>query len=136
MPRVSHLFFKAAILFLIVGIGIGINMAISRDHSVLGAHAHINLLGWVTSAILGGYYALNPAKADGMLPMIHFAVYMIGVVLMVSSLYLLLAGNVAMEPWVAAGSIITFIGVLIFAVVVFSPSHYRAGAGGLRVQDE
>ena len=136
MPKISDLFFKAAILFLIIGIGIGISMAISGNHSVMGAHAHINLLGWVTSAIFGGYYALNPAKAEGLLPMVHFGVYMIGVVVMVGSLYLLLSGNIAMEPLVAAGSIVTFIGALIFAVVVFSPARNRADVGGFRAPAE
>ena len=68
MPRISNLFFRTAILFLIVGIAIGLQMAISQNHNVIGAHAHINLLGWVTSAIFGVYYALNPAKAEGRLP--------------------------------------------------------------------
>ncbi len=54
MPRISHLYFKTAILFLIFGIGMGLNMAISQDHSVIGAHAHCNLLGWVTMALFGG----------------------------------------------------------------------------------
>ncbi|RDE10543.1 hypothetical protein [Pelagibacterium lacus] len=136
MPRVSHLFFRAAILFLIVGIGIGISMSISGNHNVMGAHAHMNLLGWVTSAIFGGYYALNPGKAEGWVPLTHFAVYTVGVLLMVVSLYFLLAGNPAMEPLVAAGSIITFVGVLIFAVVVFGPSHDRAGIGRFRAPAE
>ena len=64
MPRTAELFFRPAIVFLVLGVGIGILMAISRNHNVMGAHAHINLLGWVTSAIFGGYYALNPAKAE------------------------------------------------------------------------
>ncbi|WMT92788.1 hypothetical protein [Pelagibacterium sp. H642] len=136
MPTISDLFFKAAILFLIIGIGIGINMAMSGNHSVLGAHAHINLLGWVTSALFAGYYAHNPTKAEGLLPMVHFGVYMMGVVVMVGSLYLLLSGNVAMEPFVAAGSVVTFVGVLIFAVVVFSPTRNRAGASGFRAPAE
>ena len=119
MPRISNLFFKTAILFLIIGIGIGIQMAISQNHDVMGAHAHINLLGWVTSAIFGGYYALNPAKAEGRLPLLHFGIYTGGVIIMVVSLYLLLQGNTALGPVVAVGSIITFIGVLLFAVVVF-----------------
>ena len=136
MPKVSDLFFKAAIVFLIVGIGVGINMAMTRDHSVMGAHAHINLLGWVTSALFGGYYAHNPAKAEGILPIVHFGIYMIGVVVMVGSLYLLLSGNAAMEPLVAAGSVITFLAVLIFAVVVFSPTRDRAGASGFRAPAE
>jgi hypothetical protein len=40
----------------------GIAMSISGVHNVTGAHAHANLLGWVTMAIFGVYYALAPAK--------------------------------------------------------------------------
>lgn len=31
MPRIAHYFFKTAILFLIAGIALGIEMAISQD---------------------------------------------------------------------------------------------------------
>jgi hypothetical protein len=125
MPRISEYFFRSAILFLLVGISIGIHMSISQNHNVTGAHAHINLLGWVTSALFGGYYALNPAKAAGRLPMLQYLVYTLGVVVMGGSLYLLLAGNTAMTPVVAASSLIIFAGVLLFAWIVWMP----AGAG-------
>jgi hypothetical protein len=122
MPRISEYFFRSAILFLLVGISIGLHMSISQNHNVIGAHAHINLLGWVTSALFGGYYALNPAKAAGRLPMLQYLVYTIGVVIMGTSLYLLLSGNVGMTPVVAASSLITFAGVLMFAWIVWTPS--------------
>lgn len=122
MPAVSHLFFRAGILFLLVGIGLGLTMSISQNHDVIGAHAHINLLGWVTSAIFGGYYALNPAKAAGLLPRVHFWVYTAGVVIMGISLYLLLKGNTAMEPLVAIGSLLSAAGILIGAYVFFTPA--------------
>ena len=128
MPRISEYYFRTAILFLIAGISIGIHMSISQNHNVIGAHAHINLLGWVTSALFGGYYALNPAKAAGRLPMIQYVVYVIGVALMGVSLYLLLAGNTAMEPVVAVASLITFAGVLLFAWVVWMPAGSGARA--------
>ena len=128
MPRISEYYFRTAILFLIAGISIGIHMSISQNHNVIGAHAHINLLGWVTSALFGGYYALNPAKAASRLPMIQYVVYVVGVALMGVSLYLLLAGNTAMEPVVAVASLITFAGVLLFAWVVWMPAGSGARA--------
>ena len=70
MPRVSDFYFKAAILFLIVGIGLGISRAISGNHNALGAHAHINLVCWATSALFGTYFALAPAKAARPLAMV------------------------------------------------------------------
>jgi uncharacterized membrane protein (UPF0136 family) len=122
MPRISEYYFRTAILFLIAGIAIGLHMAISGTHNVIGAHAHINLLGWVTSALFGGYYALNPAKAAGPLPMVQYGVYTFGVLLMTTALYVLLQGNPAAETAVAIGSIIAFIGVLLFAWIVWAPA--------------
>jgi len=129
MPRVSELFFKTAIVFLILGIAAGLQMAISGDHGAFPAHAHINLLGWVTSAIFGGYYALNPAKAERRLAMIHYGLYTLGIVVMLPALYLMLHGNPALEPIVAGGSLVVAAAVLIFAVVVFSPDTERSASG-------
>ncbi|MDX8433621.1 hypothetical protein EN858_10895 [Mesorhizobium sp. M4B.F.Ca.ET.215.01.1.1] len=129
MPRVSELFFKTAIVFLILGVAAGLEMAISGDHGAFPAHAHINLLGWVTSAIFGGYYALNPAKAARRIAMIHYGLYTLGLVIMLPALYLLLHGNPALEPIVAGGSLIVAAAILLFAVVVFSPEPVPSASG-------
>jgi drug/metabolite transporter (DMT)-like permease len=120
MPRIAQLYFRTAIIFLIVGISMGLTMAISQDHSTIGAHAHANLLGWVTMAIFGGYHALNPAKAERRIAMIQYFVYTTGVAVLVPALYLMLTGNPSMEPVVAVASLIAFAGVLLFAVIIFS----------------
>ena len=120
MPRLAKLYFQTAIIFLIVGLGMGLKMAISGSHDVIGAHAHANLLGWVTMAIFGAYYALAPGKAEGMMARVQYAIYTFGVVVMTISLYLYLSGNPSMEPVVAVSSIITFIGVFLFAFILFS----------------
>ena len=132
MPRVANLYFKTAIIFLIIGIGIGLKMAITEDHSVIGAHAHANLLGWVTMALFGGYHALNPQKAERRLAMIQYYVYTTGVAVLVPALYLMLLGNTAMEPIVAAASIVIFIGVLLFAFIIFSSEQATATISPVR----
>lgn len=129
MPRISRLYFMTAIAFLLAGILIGLQMAISGDHSVMGAHAHINLLGWVTSALFGVYYALNKEKA-GRLAFVQFGVYTAGVLVMTPALYLLLRGNPAMEPIVATGSLIAFAGVALFAFIVFTDVRSKSPAVG------
>lgn len=120
MPLVSRLYFRTAILFLIAGICVGLHMAMSQDHSVAGAHAHINLLGWVTSAVFGGYYALNPAKAERRLALVQYGIYTTGVAVMAPALLLMLAGNTALEPLVALSSFVVLAGVLLFAFIVFT----------------
>ncbi len=123
MPALAQLYFRTAILFLIAGISIGIFMSISGNHAVMGAHAHINLLGWVTSALFGTYLALNPAKAAGLLPRLQYGVYVLGVLAMGTSLYLMLDGNASIEPVVAVSSLVAFAGVLLFAVIIFMPAR-------------
>ncbi len=88
----------------------------------LGAHAHINLLGWVTMALFGTYYAFEPDKARTRLAQIQYGVYTIGVVVMMPSLYFMLQGNRALEPLVAVGSLVVFASVLLFAFILFSGS--------------
>jgi len=120
MPALAQLYFKTAIIFLIVGIAAGIHMSISGNHSVTGAHAHVNLLGWVTMALFGTYFAFEPEKARSRLARIQYGVYTLGVVVMMPSLYFMLMGNPALEPLVAISSLVVFAGVLFFAVVIFS----------------
>lgn len=120
MPHLSRLFFKTAIVFLIVGIAMGLQMAISGNHNVIGAHAHANLLGWVTMALFGTYYAFNPAKAATRMANLQYWVYTAGVVVIVPSLYLMYLGYAAFEPLTAISSLVILLGVLMFAVVIYS----------------
>ncbi len=132
MPSISQLFFKTAVIWLLIGLAVGLQMGMSGNHTVIAAHAHINLLGWVTSSIFGGYYALNPAKANKRLAMVHYALYMLGLVVMLPALYFMERGMSQLEPVVGIGSLITFAGVLVFAVVIFSresvPLHQASRA--------
>jgi len=58
--KASVLCFRAAVLLVIAGMLWGIVMGISEDHSTMPAHAHLNLLGWVSLFLFGIYYHLHP----------------------------------------------------------------------------
>jgi peptidoglycan/LPS O-acetylase OafA/YrhL len=126
MPRLSNYFFKTATILLIVGTAMGLHMGISEDHSAMPAHAHVMLLGWVTSALFGGYYALLPAKAERRVAFVHFGVFVLGMLIMLPALYLKYTGYQGFEPLLGGGSMIVFLGVLIFAYVLFSSDEVRA----------
>src|SRR5437588_12990110 len=50
MPRVALWFFALAPVYVLIGMSLGIYMGASEDHSLYPAHAHLNLIGWVTMA--------------------------------------------------------------------------------------
>jgi len=126
MHPTAQLFFKSGILLLLVGVGFGIFMSASHDHTAAGAHAHMNLLGFVVSSVYGAYFALYPAKADGLLPKIIWAAHTLGIVVMFPALVALLYGNEAMEPLVAIGSFVLFGAMILMAFVVFKPVRAAA----------
>ncbi len=57
--KASSLSFQAAVLLVLVGMAWGIAMAASGDHSTHPAHAHLNLLGWVSLFLFGLFYHLH-----------------------------------------------------------------------------
>ncbi len=128
MHPTAQLFFKTAILILLVGMAAGIFMAASQDHTMGPAHAHLNLLGFVVSSVYGTYYALFPAKADGLLPKLHWAAHTLAVVVMAPALAAVLYGHVEVEPIVAIASIVGFLAAATFAFVVFRPVRASAPA--------
>jgi uncharacterized membrane protein len=59
--RASKLCFLAAVLAAIAGMLWGLDMAISENHAAAPAHAHLNLLGWVSLFLFGIFYRLHPS---------------------------------------------------------------------------
>jgi hypothetical protein len=77
VKRLADNFLLLAVAFALLGMGFGLYIAASNDHTLAGAHAHNNLLGWVTMAIYGLYYRLVPTAVTR-LATVHFAVTVIG----------------------------------------------------------
>jgi hypothetical protein len=118
MRKLPLAFFSAAALCALGGMVWGAIMGSSEDFTLMPAHAHLNLVGWTTLALMGGFYALS-GKA-GRLGWINFALSVAAVVVMIPSLALYLAGNKAAHGGVIAGSVLAILGMLTFAAVVLS----------------
>lgn len=122
MPKISQWFIGSAVIYVIVGMIGGIIMGAQQDFSLAPAHAHLNLIGWVSLALMGFYYNANPAKAASRLATIQFWVSTIGLWIMIPGLVLTLRGAPAGEPIVIGGSLITLIGMILFAVSIYRPT--------------
>ena len=122
MAKLPLAFFTAAALCALAGMVWGVVMAASNDHSMMPAHAHLNLLGWATLALMGGFYAL--IGANGRLGWINFWLSTVGVVIATPSIALVLAGKAQYEPGAMAGSTLVILGMLAFLAGVLG--HWRA----------
>jgi cbb3-type cytochrome oxidase subunit 1 len=115
MTNIAKSFLLAAVLAALCGMGLGIFMAASQDHTLGGAHAHLNLVGWVSLALFGFYYALTP-QATGRLARIHLALSVMGAVVMPIGIAMaILKGQ---EILAIIGSLLVLAGMLIFALTV------------------
>lgn len=120
MPRVSAAFFALGVICLFIGMAMGAHMGASEDFTLMPAHAHLNLLGWVTMAIYGTFYALTHASLNPRLAWTNFALAAIGVLLLIPSLALYLPAHDAKYiPGIMAGEIATVSSLLVFAISVY-----------------
>lgn len=117
MNNLAFRFLFLASLFALAGMAWGIQMSISTDHSLSGAHAHNNLVGFVTMAIYGFFYAVAPSAAKGGLAQTHFWVALLGAVLIGPGIALAVTGQGEIVAIVA--SFATIIGMALFAAIVF-----------------
>jgi hypothetical protein len=118
MAKLPLAFFTAAALCALAGMVWGVVMAATGDHSMMPAHAHLNLLGWATLALMGGFYALT--GAGGRVGWINFWFSTAGVVVAVPGVAVLLGGNPKGEIAATAGSILAIIGMLAFLLSILS----------------
>jgi hypothetical protein len=112
MRDTAFVFFVAAVLCVVAGMLWGIWMAISHDHLLAPAHAHLNLVGWVTLALYGVYYRLTPQANASRLARVHAGVAIPGVVVMVAGIALVRSGGSASIA--AVGAILSLLSAGIF----------------------
>jgi cbb3-type cytochrome oxidase subunit 1 len=127
MQGIARNFFTLAIVYAIVGMILGLSMAISKDHSQMPTHAHIMVLGWVMSAVFAFFYHLVPAAAVSRLAHVHFWLAAVSGVGLVGGLYALLGGNASIEPVVAVSSMAFFAATLLFAWIALT-AMWKVGA--------
>ncbi|HSV02276.1 MAG TPA: hypothetical protein VLI41_03640 [Phenylobacterium sp.] len=118
MKRLPLAFFTAGATCVLVGMVWGAVMGSTEDFTLAPAHAHLNLVGWATLALMGGFYQLS--GKSGRLGWINFVLSFGAVVVMIPSLALFLSGDKAADAGVIAGSMLAIAGMATFLTVVVS----------------
>ena len=71
MKKADSLFLALAATYLVIGMGLGIQMGAAQDFQLAPVHAHINLVGFASHAIFGMAYRLWPDMKVGWLAKAH-----------------------------------------------------------------
>jgi hypothetical protein len=116
--RITYFCFITAALAGATGMTLGIHMGIAQDFTLAPAHAHLNLLGWVTMTLYGLYHRGAPQDARALrwvqvgLGGVGFPVFTGGL-----AVYLY-TGNDNLFGLVVAGSLACFAAMILFVVIL------------------
>src|SRR5262249_52541621 len=72
---------RFSVVALLAGMVMGMAMGITQDFTLVGAHAHLNLVGFVIPFLTGLYYQASPQAALGRLARVQMLLAMLGGVL-------------------------------------------------------
>ncbi len=125
MNRMAGLFMKAAVIYGVIGLALGVYMGASHQFEHLTVHSHLGLLGWVTFSICALYYQLVPAAADLALAKAQFWTANAGLIVLAASLVFKSRGGAA-DAGAGIGSVLSFAALAMFLYVVFRTSGTRA----------
>ena len=117
------MFVLTGLVFLLVGMALGLKMSRSMDFALHGLHAHLNLLGFVLMTLFGLCYRNWPKMQEGTLATVHYLLHTVSVAVSLTLLYFLLT-NTDLAPRI--GPIMNYLlmgayaGVLLFTYLFFT----------------
>lgn len=112
MTRLPLLFLAAAATCLVGGVGLGIGMGIAHDFQLAPVHAHTNLVGWTSLALMGLTFRAFPELAGGRLAVAQFVLSAGSAFAFPAGIYLAVTQGV---PGLAiAAGLVWFAGALLF----------------------
>ena len=115
--KISKWFFVSAIIYGLLGMLLGLHMAISHDHGQRPTHAHIMVIGWVSFFLFGLFYLHFANVVRQSLALVHLVLSQVSMIGLMIGLYLVYSGATQFEPVAAISSIGYAVSFLIFAVV-------------------
>jgi hypothetical protein len=120
-----------ALSFAAVGLGLGVFMGASHNHSELVTHAHILLIGFVVSFIYGIIHRLWLVQPSRTVAIVQFVLRQAAAITISVGLFLLYGNIVAaptLEPILGVGSVGVLLGMLIMIYMVIRFGHRNPAA--------
>jgi hypothetical protein len=115
---IANSLLRISVVLALVGMLLGITMGIREDFTLVPAHAHLNLVGYVSLFLAGLYYYAAPHAAETAIAKFHAFIAVIGAVVFPIGIGARVLGGLAYEPVVIVGALTVLAGNLLFAVNV------------------
>lgn len=112
--RMARIWIRIAVIYLMVGVGMGMFMAATQAFQYAPVHAHVQLLGWASMALVGLLYDRFPEAGGSRLGLAHFWLHNLALPVAMVALFLLMAGNTGVRPILVVGEIGTAVGLALF----------------------
>lgn len=119
IPPAATRWLKLAVIYLLLGISMGIVMGATENFTLRPVHAHVGLLGWASLGLAGLIYSVFPTAATSRLGRIHFWLHNLGLPLMMAALAALLLGVSSAIPFLVTAELMLASGFVAFALNVF-----------------
>ncbi|KGX86726.1 hypothetical protein [Pontibacillus litoralis] len=116
---------KAAVLYFLLGVGFGIYMHATVQLQWGATHAHINVVGWLTTAIIGVIYSIYPKAGNHPLGVAHFWLYQISLPVLLFGMFAIYAKVPMMliQICVWFGGSMLAISIILFIINVYKNVH-------------
>lgn len=117
MNGIGKAFFVSALVYGVLGMLLGLHMGISQNHGQMPTHAHIMVVGWLSFAVFGLFYAHYQSAVPKLLARLHLWLAQISLAGLVIGLWLIFSGRSEYEPVVAISSMAYAASFLVFVAV-------------------
>ena len=126
-PRRIRKFVLNAFAYAVLGMALGVYMAIAQNFRQMGTHTHIMLVGFVISFAYALCHRLWLSNAGSKFAAVQFYIHQAATIVLLAGLFLLYGGFVPAErvgPVLGTGSIFVFVGMLLmFVMLLRSPAR-------------
>lgn len=116
MKRIDVIYVTIGVLYLVVGMVLGIVMGTKQDFQLAPVHAHINLVGFVSHCAFGLVHRAWPALRTGMIATVQFWLFVLGTPLFVAGIAISILGGTILLA--VTGSILVLLGALLFVAMM------------------
>jgi len=124
--RIAYFCFIIAAIAALGGMSLGIYMGIRGDFTLMPAHAHLNLLGWVTMTLYGLYHR-GVERSDSRLAWVQVGCGGLGFVMMTGALAVYLATHDGTAlPLVIGGSLLCLASMALFLAILVADARGRS----------